>query len=1038
MAETIRGINVKIGSDTTGLGKALKDVNKKSRDIRSELRKVQRLLRFNPNDTRLLAQQQELLSQRVANTSEKLERLRSVQEQVNEQFQNGEISAEAYRDFQRELVRTESQLNSFREQLDNAGQSSSTLAQRIQATGERLQGVGNKLKGIGKKLSGMSAAITGAFTGLVVGTRDFRKEIAVLENNTKTAGANMENMSAAMKQMQGVTGELDSNVEGLSNLLAAGFKGDKFQQVLDELSGAAIKFKDTLKFEGIADGLQETLATGSAVGPFAELLERSGIQIDNFNAGLQQAITSGTEQNYILETLANTGLANVYEQYRQNNSELVNSAEANYSLQESLSKLGKTLEPIMTQITIAITKVVDVFNNLSPVGKKIALIFGGIATAIGPVLVTVGSMITAWGTLSTTFATVSTFVSATLIPALSGMAAPILGTVAAVGGLIAIGIEVVRHWEKVKSLLKAVFDTLKSIVKIVVNVWKLEFKSLEAFVLTVVDTIVQKLSVLEKIPKVGDQFAGLSDAIGDSAEKSRQEVVELANEIKKNGKAIASSTVDVGKAFGDLGSSVGKDLKNVTTKVFDFVTGTQIAYAAQTETVEEEEEEQTKRTQEEAEKRAKLRKRFEEKWNNELFKLTASRLEIIEEEKREAINKLEQERKEVIEKARQKAKELELTEEEIQETITKINEIYSIKRQKIEEEQTEKVKGEIKKRAEAREEFEESWNNKLFNLTASRMEILEREKAKAIAKAKAKGASTEAIEQYYAQKKNEIRESYEESWQNKLFRLTANKEQLLELEKQRALARAEELGVSKQAILEYYAQKEQELLSTQLANYQNHGNAISAAVAIWKDSVKNYVTNLKNNTAEASMAMAKSMTGFFDSFANGTKTFREAVKEMALSFVTMAEQQVIAAQAAGIAASWAQAPLTFGASLAYIGQIAAAVAPALATFETVKAVIRKFADGGVVTGPTVGLIGEAGDDEAVIPLRKDVLANLGAGIAAHMPMPQQQEATVSTRPIEVTLQVGTLIADDLGLKKLERKLRSIRIGENARLGVNTR
>ncbi|OCL26313.1 hypothetical protein U472_09905 [Orenia metallireducens] len=965
MAETIRGINVKIGSDTTGLGKALKDVNKKSRDIRSELRKVQRLLRFNPDDTRLLAQQQELLSQRVGNTSEKLERLRSVQEQVNEQFQNGEISAEAYRDFQRELVRTESQLNSFREQLDNAGQSSSTLAQRIQATGERLQGVGNKLKGIGKKLSGMSAAITGAFTGLVVGTRDFRKEIAVLENNTKTAGANMENMSAAMKQMQGVTGELDSNVEGLSNLLAAGFKGDKFQQVLDELSGAAIKFKDTLKFEGIADGLQETLATGSAVGPFAELLERSGIQIDNFNAGLQQAITSGTEQNYILETLANTGLANVYEQYRQNNSELVNSAEANYSLQESLSKLGKTLEPIMTQITIAITKVVDVFNNLSPVGKKIALIFGGIATAIGPVLVTVGSMITAWGTLSTTFATVSTFVSATLIPALSGMAAPILGTVAAVGGLIAIGIEVVRHWEKVKSLLKAVFDTLKSIVKIVVNVWKLEFKSLEAFVLTVVDTIVQKLSVLEKIPKVGDQFAGLSDAIGDSAEKSRQEVVELANEIKKNGKAIASSTVDVGKAFGDLGSSVGKDLKNVTAKVFDFVTGTQIAYAAQSETIEEEQEKQT--------------------------------------------NAVKEGNKDRVESTSES-----------------------------EEEQTEKVKGEVKKRAEAREEFEDSWNNKLFNLTASRMEILEREKAKAIAEAKAKGASTEAIEQYYAQKKNEIRESYEESWQNKLFRLTANKEQLLELEKQRALARAEELGVSKQAILEYYAQKEQELLSTQLANYQNHGNAISAAVAIWKDSVKNYVTNLKNNTAEASMAMAKSMTGFFDSFANGTKTFREAVKEMALSFVTMAEQQVIAAQAAGIAASWAQAPLTFGASLAYIGQIAAAVAPALATFETVKAVIRKFADGGVVTGPTVGLIGEAGDDEAVIPLRKDVLANLGAGIAAHMPMPQQQEATVSTRPIEVTLQVGTLIADDLGLKKLERKLRSIRISENARLGVNTR
>lgn len=87
MAATIKGINVVIGAETTGLQKALSDVNKKSRDIASELRKVERGLKFNPKDTELLAQKQKLLGEQVAVTREKLDRLKAAQEQVNERYQ---------------------------------------------------------------------------------------------------------------------------------------------------------------------------------------------------------------------------------------------------------------------------------------------------------------------------------------------------------------------------------------------------------------------------------------------------------------------------------------------------------------------------------------------------------------------------------------------------------------------------------------------------------------------------------------------------------------------------------------------------------------------------------------------------------------------------------------------------------------------------------------------------------------------------------------------------------------------------------------
>ena len=40
----IKGITIQIGGDTTGLDKALKETNKKSRDLQSELREVDKAL----------------------------------------------------------------------------------------------------------------------------------------------------------------------------------------------------------------------------------------------------------------------------------------------------------------------------------------------------------------------------------------------------------------------------------------------------------------------------------------------------------------------------------------------------------------------------------------------------------------------------------------------------------------------------------------------------------------------------------------------------------------------------------------------------------------------------------------------------------------------------------------------------------------------------------------------------------------------------------------------------------------------------------
>lgn len=113
MAGNIKGIVVEIGGDTVGLQNALADVNQQSRSLYSELRQVDRMLQFDPGNVELLAQREEVLNQQIETTQEKLTRLRSVYAQVEQQFARGDIGAEQWRRFQREIITTEQRLQRF-------------------------------------------------------------------------------------------------------------------------------------------------------------------------------------------------------------------------------------------------------------------------------------------------------------------------------------------------------------------------------------------------------------------------------------------------------------------------------------------------------------------------------------------------------------------------------------------------------------------------------------------------------------------------------------------------------------------------------------------------------------------------------------------------------------------------------------------------------------------------------------------------------------------------------------------------------------
>lgn len=245
-----------------------------------------------------------------------------------------------------------------------AEDSSSKIGKAFSTMGKGIIG-GAKIAG--KAILGIgAAAATGvtAFLATAESTREYREELSKLTNMAKQVGTSSDYIKNKWMSMSAVLGDEGAVTEGLNNIMAAGFTTqESIDGITEVLEGAALKWKDTLKFEGLADGLQETLATGAATGSFAEMLERSGIVLDDFNAGLETCSTEAEKQDYIMKTLSETGLADVSKAYRDANGDMISAAEAQAKLTDKIAEIGAIAEPIMTTLKLV---AVDLLDTIMP------------------------------------------------------------------------------------------------------------------------------------------------------------------------------------------------------------------------------------------------------------------------------------------------------------------------------------------------------------------------------------------------------------------------------------------------------------------------------------------------------------------------------------------------------------------------------------------------------------------------------------------------------------------------------------------------
>ena len=207
---SIKGITIKIGGDTTGLDKALKETNKKSRELESELKAVDKALKLNPNNVTLVKQKQDLLKDSIKETKSKLDVLKEAQSQVTAQYKKGEIDAGQYRAFQRELETTKSKLSSLKKEEKNIhiiGTAFKEAKDKVEPVIKKVKKVGSVIDGATSKAVKFTATLGKIDTAMIGKAADGFKTYTTAVTGATTAVAGLavsqvSNLDAIDKQSQ--------------------------------------------------------------------------------------------------------------------------------------------------------------------------------------------------------------------------------------------------------------------------------------------------------------------------------------------------------------------------------------------------------------------------------------------------------------------------------------------------------------------------------------------------------------------------------------------------------------------------------------------------------------------------------------------------------------------------------------------------------------------------------------------------------------------------------------------------------------------
>ena len=357
----IKGLTIEIGGDTTQLSESLHDENKSITTTQAQLKDVEKLLKLDPTNTEMLAQKQELLTQAISKTEEKLETLKDAAVQAEKQLGDGKISQEQFAALQREIAATEIELKRYGSQLDTAADATEDLGDAAEQAaldsgdaseeigelsdaaddlGDAAEDAGDGTKDLGESArdsgdgfsvldgavatfigNGLTALVSAigdaisTFAELSESTQEYRENMSKLYTATSAAGMDADYITQAYSQLYGVLGDETATTTTISNFEKLGVSMQDMDSLLDSATGIWAVYGDSIPLDGLAESVNETAKVGQITGTMADAINWASASNDTWtnalsgNAAALSAFQSGVSQGMSAEDAFNEALA---------------------------------------------------------------------------------------------------------------------------------------------------------------------------------------------------------------------------------------------------------------------------------------------------------------------------------------------------------------------------------------------------------------------------------------------------------------------------------------------------------------------------------------------------------------------------------------------------------------------------------------------------------------------------------------------------------------------------------------------------------